>query len=243
MGKIVLVRHGQASFGRANYDELSDLGQQQALQLGTVLQQRLPTVKHVVCGSMVRHQQTAHGCLTNMQKEATWSTDAGFNEYDHEEVIVRYKPAYADRAVMLQEMAQSSNPHRTFQNMFAAAVLRWIGGEHDHDYQESWHDFKQRVHAALNHVKAELDNKTGNTDTKSSKTALVFTSGGVITAVAQDLLGVPDDQIFKINWSLANAAITTVLYSGDLMTLSTLNDYSHFEQLQSKQHPSFITYR
>ena len=42
MATIYLIRHGQASFGKANYDELSDLGQQQATRLGQALAQRMP---------------------------------------------------------------------------------------------------------------------------------------------------------------------------------------------------------
>ena len=34
MGTIYLIRHGQASFDSADYDQLSDLGQLQAAQLG-----------------------------------------------------------------------------------------------------------------------------------------------------------------------------------------------------------------
>ena len=34
MGTLYLVRHGQASFGSANYDQLSALGQRQCRRLG-----------------------------------------------------------------------------------------------------------------------------------------------------------------------------------------------------------------
>jgi broad specificity phosphatase PhoE len=34
MGHLYLVRHGQASLGAADYDQLSPLGQQQSLRLG-----------------------------------------------------------------------------------------------------------------------------------------------------------------------------------------------------------------
>ncbi len=37
MGSIYLIRHGQASFGAANYDVLSNVGVQQAEHLGTYL--------------------------------------------------------------------------------------------------------------------------------------------------------------------------------------------------------------
>ena len=40
MGIIYFVRHGQASLGAQNYDQLSDLGYAQAEQLGLYFQQQ-----------------------------------------------------------------------------------------------------------------------------------------------------------------------------------------------------------
>jgi broad specificity phosphatase PhoE len=40
MGNIYLVRHGQASFGAENYDQLSTLGQQQSQRLGEYFAQK-----------------------------------------------------------------------------------------------------------------------------------------------------------------------------------------------------------
>jgi broad specificity phosphatase PhoE len=37
MGTLYLVRHGQASFGADDYDQLSDLGRAQAVRLGEYL--------------------------------------------------------------------------------------------------------------------------------------------------------------------------------------------------------------
>lgn len=34
MGQLLLVRHGQASFGADDYDQLSDLGKRQSIRLG-----------------------------------------------------------------------------------------------------------------------------------------------------------------------------------------------------------------
>jgi broad specificity phosphatase PhoE len=39
MGQLLLVRHGQASFGADDYDQLSDLGQKQSIRLGEYWQQ------------------------------------------------------------------------------------------------------------------------------------------------------------------------------------------------------------
>ena len=40
MGTLTLVRHGQASFGAADYDQLSELGLRQCQALGTYLADR-----------------------------------------------------------------------------------------------------------------------------------------------------------------------------------------------------------
>ncbi|MFM8823411.1 MAG: histidine phosphatase family protein, partial [Limnohabitans sp.] len=34
MGQLTWVRHGQASFGAEDYDQLSDLGKRQSIRLG-----------------------------------------------------------------------------------------------------------------------------------------------------------------------------------------------------------------
>ena len=41
MTSIYLIRHGQASFGKAEYDCLSELGEQQARHLGAGFKARL----------------------------------------------------------------------------------------------------------------------------------------------------------------------------------------------------------
>jgi len=39
MGQLLLVRHGQASFGADDYDQLSAMGQKQSIRLGEYWQQ------------------------------------------------------------------------------------------------------------------------------------------------------------------------------------------------------------
>ena len=52
MGVILLVRHGQASFGSDNYDVLSPLGQRQARRLGQALKGRGVQPSLIVSGSL-----------------------------------------------------------------------------------------------------------------------------------------------------------------------------------------------
>ena len=230
MGAIYLIRHGQASFGKADYDNLSKTGLKQPVVLGESLKSRVPQLDAVQIGSMKRHRQTAEGCLQGMDNNTGWVINAGWNEYDHEQVIERYKPAYKNKVLMKADLAKTLNPRREFQKMFAAAIERWLSNEYSDEYTETWQQFQARVLKALNDLRESLG---------PSKTAFVFTSGGPISAVAQHLLHISDDDIFKLNWTLANCGITKIIYSDRGMYLSSLNEHSAFEGA----HQNLITYR
>src|SRR4051812_35511730 len=122
MAVIYLIRHAQASYGASEYDKLSALGEQQATRVGETLAARGVKPDVVVSGSMRRHCQTAS--LAGLTAEV----DKGFDEFDHDEVIVTHKPAYRVRPVMLADLARTGNPRRAFQEMFTAATQRWIDG-------------------------------------------------------------------------------------------------------------------
>ena len=57
MGTLYLVRHGQASFGAADYDRLSDLGHRQCAQLGAWMEARGLRFEGVLRGSLRRHRE------------------------------------------------------------------------------------------------------------------------------------------------------------------------------------------
>ncbi|NBT74061.1 MAG: histidine phosphatase family protein, partial [Betaproteobacteria bacterium] len=61
MGTLYLVRHGQASFGAQNYDQLSERGRQQSVQLGNYWRQRGLTFDAILTGTLQRHLQTWQG--------------------------------------------------------------------------------------------------------------------------------------------------------------------------------------
>ncbi len=66
MGEIFFVRHGQASFGTADYDRLSPLGHQQSEWLGAHLAANAQKFDRVICGSLRRHRETLAGLRKNM---------------------------------------------------------------------------------------------------------------------------------------------------------------------------------
>lgn len=230
MGAVYLIRHGQASFGKADYDKLSETGIEQSQVLGKALRLRLPAIDAVYAGAMKRHRQTAEHCLQGFGQPHDIRVHAGFNEFDHDEVIVRYRPAYANRLLMMADLARTLEPRRAFQRVFEAATARWVAGGHDHEYTESWPAFRARCVAAL---------ETVVRDPGPSRTALVFTSGGPIAAICQHLLHIPDAHVFDLNRTLANAAVTKVVYGERGLHLSTVNEHAHFEGA----HRDLLTYR
>jgi broad specificity phosphatase PhoE len=231
MGAIYLVRHGQASFGAAEYDALSPLGVEQAGILGAALKQRGLNFDRIVSGPMRRHRQTAEACLAGMGLSAHWDEHPGWKEYDHDEMIARLDSRYADPTQRHSYFADAPDPRRAFQAMFEQATERWVGGEHDADYSESWPAFNARVNSALRDLVSAMGR---------SQTALVFTSGGPVASVSADLMRVPLRDAARLNRIIANASVSKLIYSDRGLYLSTFNEHAYFEGERSRQ---LITYR
>lgn len=231
MGTITLVRHGQASFGAADYDQLSALGVEQTRLLGEWQQRCKLPLTHVMMGPARRHAQSAEHFQRGAGSTQTPLLINELNEFDHEEVLYRLRPEFADKAVLAAYLASTANPRRSYQLLFEQAVQRWLSGAHDAEYRESWKAFQQRCSQGLQRIL---------TAAGPSQDVWVFTSGGPITAICQTLLNIADADIFTLNWALVNAGVTRLLYSGERVSLSTFNTYAHLEQWGQ---PQLITYR
>lgn len=236
MGQILLVRHGQASFGAANYDQLSTLGFEQARLLGQWFGNCRQSFERVVCGGMVRHRQTADSCLGALQRnalaETEWITDTGFAEFDHVEVLARHCPEFADPAQFKAHVAQQPDAKHAFERIFMEAMQRWMAGQHDSDYTESWQGFQERCMAAL----ARLTSGEGAV----SANTIVFTSGGVIAAICRHLMELPDHKALELNWNIANGSVTKLQYRPGKTSLTYMNNFAHLEWLGEA---GSVTYR
>lgn len=221
MGAVIrLIRHGQASFGLKDYDELSETGVRQATVLGESLKARAGEVDLVVSGGMRRHLQTAEHALSAMGLDLEPQIDERWNEYDHQELIVRHKPAYRSKTVMAADLTRRGDPRRAFQNMFDDALERWTAGDNDADYAEPWSGFIDRANAGL----AALSDEAA-----TAKNVLVFTSGGPVTAVTARLLGLGAEGWRKLNGVCANASETKIVAGRSGVSLVSFNGHAHFD--------------
>ncbi len=228
MAVIRLIRHGQASFGLKNYDQLSDVGFEQARLLGRSLKRRGVDADLVICGAMQRHRQTAETAVEAMGLEPELVLEDCWDEFDHEEVIVRHKPSYRSKTVMVADLARRGDPRHQFQLVFDAALQRWTSGQHDNEYAEPWQHFAQRVTAGLAALAARTD----------ARSILVFTSGGPVSAVAAELLGVDSDGWMRLNRTCANCSETKIVAGRSGTSLVTWNAHPWFDA-----HRELLTYR
>lgn len=222
MSRILLARHGQASFGAADYDELSATGHEQSRVLGAALAARGVVPDVVVAGEMKRHAQTAAGVLDG----AGWSTpvevDPGWNEFDHLQVL-----AVHDRPSTVEGESEKV----AFQRWFEEATQRWTSGRHDESYDESFGAFTARVGAALDRLADTLPR---------SGTAVVLTSGGPVAWAAAALLAGTDaartDLWLRLNPVSINTGTSTIVRGSRGTTLVTFNAADHLS-------PDLLTYR
>jgi broad specificity phosphatase PhoE len=221
MTLIYLIRHGQASFGKADYDCLSELGEQQARHIGVNFKSRMVSFDKVVRGSMQRHQQTADGCLSAMgQKDIEQYLDARWNEYEHQDILAQFNSQFATAQGVKTYVRQQDNPHKALEQIIGQAFNRWISSQHNEDYTESWPTYQARIQAALANLISGLDGQ---------KNVAVFSSGGPIALLAQAILGVPAENLMALNWTLVNGGISKLINSKKGVILSSLNEHSAFE--------------
>lgn len=219
MRELWLIRHGQASFGAEDYDQLSPMGEEQSRLLGRWLADCAIKPDLVAIGPRVRHRDTASHCLHAAGIDAQPLLLPGLDEVDHHELLARLRPDLTGAGALRSELKQSPDPHRAFQRLFSDAIARWVSGEHDADYATSWSAFRTNVLEAQRQLAEH-----------PARTLWAFTSGGPIAVMTAALLGTPPPQAFDLSWPLVNTGITRLRLGTRSTTLLTYNMWPHLER-------------
>lgn len=213
MPVVLLVRHGQASFGTDDYDVLSETGRRQSEVLRAELDRRGLRDPVAVAGRLRRQQDTARLALPG----AELRVDARWDEYDHLGLIERSPPDGGTPA--------HDGSSRSLQVLLDAALHAWVG-----DVEGTWAGFSGGAAEALRELTASLD---------SGQDAVVFTSGGIVAALCAGLLGVGAPGVVALNRVMANGSITKLVVGRAGVSLVAFNDHAHFEGDQRE----LLTYR
>jgi broad specificity phosphatase PhoE len=226
MGIVLLVRHGQASFGADDYDVLSDDGVTQGLTLGRALRATETEPTLVISGTLRRQRETAEGIVEAAGWEVPLETDARWDEFDHLQVVETYAKAAGSIPI-------ETSDRREFQILFERSTGRWASANYDEEYEETFAAFTQRVRAALAEACRAAD---------TGRTVVVVSSGGAIAACAAMLTGVSDrPQRLSAAWQrfntvMVNTSVTRVVVGSTGARLLTFNEHGHLKAAE-------VTYR
>lgn len=227
MPSILLVRHGQASFGGDDYDLLSARGEAQALATAEELTARSPGPARVVSGALRRQRDTAAPAAAALGLKV--EIDPRWDEYEMDAILAAHTTSPI-RTTSHGTSGQAAISSRDFQDLLDEALTRWIEAGADGSAAETWPGFTGRTSAALSELAGSLS---------SGQTALVFTSGGVLGTICAELLGLGAGGFMALNRVTVNAGLTRIAVGRRGSTLISFNEHSHLE----RRDPALVTYR
>ena len=219
MSNLYLVRHGQASFGAEDYDNLSELGHKQAVRLGEYFKQKGLQFDAVLTGTLRRHVQTWAGIAQGAGLAHTPLQWPGLNEYDSHAVIEAIHPYKLDKP-------DTPEMYRHHFRLLKDGLTQWMNGVVSPKGMPTYDEFQHGVVSALEHVRK---NHTGN--------VLIVSSGGPISTAVGHILGTTPEKTIELNLRIRNCSITEFAYTPKRHMLVTYNTLPHLEDL-----PDWVTY-
>jgi broad specificity phosphatase PhoE len=237
MSMLTLVRHGQASFFAADYDQLSPVGEVQSRHLGDYFVRIGDTFDEVYVGPRRRQRRTAELVGEQVRRAGrSWPEPVmlpDLDEYDLAGLINRLAPDLATRdqvfAALAEALRRGSEPERlrNFQKMFETLMGHWQSAE-VLDGVETWPAFRDRVQQAV----ARMTGPSGR-----GRKVVAFTSGGFIGTAVALTLAAPDRAALELNWRMRNGSLTRFVFSPGRLTLDDFNAVPHLSE------PALWTYR
>lgn len=222
MGTLYLVRHGQASFGAENYDQLSPRGTAQAERLGQYWQERGQSFDAVFTGTLCRHVQTLEGIARQLPGLPAATALPALNEYDSHALI---------RSIHPEPLDTPDTPERYRQHfrLLCDALAQWMSGVITPEGMPSWEDFSGGVHQALERIRQQYAG--GN--------VLLVSSGGPISTAVSQVLGTTPEASIALNMRLRNSAVTEFSISPKRLMLQTFNTLNHLDTDETREWITF----
>jgi broad specificity phosphatase PhoE len=222
MGTLYLVRHGQASFGAADYDQLSDLGRRQCERLGAWFASHGVRFDAVLTGTLKRHAQSLVAIEAGLGATHAAQARPELNEYDSHALI----RTVHEGPLPSVKTAPEARVH--FQ-LLRDGLLRWMQGQTRPEGMPRHAAFIASIEAAL----AQLREQHGN------GVALVVSSGGPISMAVGHVLGLQAEAVIELNLHLRNSAVCEFRMTPKRLHLMTFNALPH---LDGAEHASWVTH-
>jgi broad specificity phosphatase PhoE len=224
VAELYVVRHGQASFGAANYDKLSELGWQQARWLGQWFTQQGVQFDRLVTGTLVRHNETLAGILQGMQlgtndalngEQSSAPTGAreiaGLNEYDSSVMLKARLGEFSEQDL--------SKDRRFYFRELREALYEWTEAQLQPPNYQSFIQFRAGVVDGLTQACAP-----------GAQRVLLVSSGGPISNMVGHVLQTPNRVTVDLNLQTRNASITQFAFNERGLNLMSFNNVPHLLQ-------------
>lgn len=221
MGTLYLVRHGQASFGADNYDQLSELGQRQSERLGAWMAAKGLRFEAAWCGSLERQRQTLAGICRGAGMSPPVTEWPGLNEYDSAAVIASVHPDALDKP-------DTPEKYRHHFRLLRDGLTQWMNGVVSPRGMPDYPGFVDGVRHALDQVRRQC---SGN--------VLMVSSGGPIATAVGQVLGTSPETTIELNLRIRNSAVTEFAFNPKRHMLLTYNTLPH---LDDARYQDWITY-
>ena len=240
MGRLVLVRHGQARAFTEDPDRLSEAGWEQCRILGRYWKEHDIQFDLAFHGTLRRQRESyeavAEAYSGNGADFPAARVLPGLDEYQAQDVIAEIAPRLAATDASFAPLWQAwldgrdaADRNRPFQRMFEAVMERWVEGKMREPGLEPWQQFRERVEETLAQLRA----------TPGRGMRLVsFTSGGPIGVALQSCLGAPARAALDINWRVRNSSLASFLFHGSRLSLDGFNETPHLASS-----PELVTFR
>ena len=217
MGSLYLVRHGQASFGAADYDQLSPRGHEQCRHLGAYWRERGQRFDAVFTGTLKRHVQSLAGIVEGYGEDLPAVALPGLNEYDSEAVV---------HAVHPEPLAAPTDPETVKQHfrLLRQGLLAWMRAETAPAGMPTHADFAAGVADALARVLA----------LGVGKQILIVSSGGPIATAVSQVLDCPPETFVELNLRIRNSAVTEFAFNPKRHHLVTFNALPHLDTVEAR---------
>ena len=212
MPTLYLVRHGQASFGAADYDQLSELGARQCRRLGEYWAARDRRFQAVLRGTLRRHQQSLAALAEGLPGLPDAQVLPALDEYDSAAVV---------RAIHPEPLSRDRTPeaYRHHFRVLRQGLQAWMEGRTAPEGMPAYADFAAGVAAVLDRVRSAHDGDV-----------LVVSSGGPISTAVGQALGVAPPMTIELNMRMRNCAVSELSFNPKRHVLHSFNLLPHLDE-------------
>lgn len=255
MTRVLFVRHGQASAGASDYDELSPLGRLQSQRLGRWLAEKGKGATHVFVGPRKRHRDTftemaaayhdaigltldgevvedPTSSITRRMLPEPATLDA-LDEHHGIQLLVALGPELAKRDDAIGRAARRAfggAGKRAFIDLILLTMPAWSRGELHHPDVEAWADFMARART--------IAPRLGQLGEQAN--VWVISSGGLISTVVGEALGCSLERTFELMFATRNTAMSELSVRRDGkdpgLSLFSFNTLPHLDD----EHVTFV---